>query len=150
MRVKDEPNLLLTRPVITRSGRSMVLATAITISLEAARVGQLKKLYTTSCFVVISWSSSSIKTTLTPIQMCVSQKNVLGSAPCMTSRSRSLARAEVFRQLLQGFFRADLEMALFRNIMPRHCFPKETVCGRWVWYPQSVDLDIGERVPFLQ
>jgi hypothetical protein len=32
--------------------------------LLPANVGQLKKLYTTSCLAVMSWSSSSIKTTL--------------------------------------------------------------------------------------
>ena len=34
------------------------------MSLDPTRVGQLKKLYTTSCVAVISWSSSSINTTL--------------------------------------------------------------------------------------
>jgi hypothetical protein len=58
------PRRLRTRPVITLSGRSIVLATATTMSLLLASVGQLKKLYITSCFGVTSWSSSSIKTTL--------------------------------------------------------------------------------------
>ena len=38
------PRRLRTLPVITRSGRSMVFATAKTINLEFINVGQLKKL----------------------------------------------------------------------------------------------------------
>ena len=47
----------------------MVLATARTTSFEPASVGQLKKLYTTSCLDVISWSNSSISTTLSIFEL---------------------------------------------------------------------------------
>lgn len=42
--VFDVPSRLRTRPVMTRSGRSMVFATASTMSFEPTIVGQLKKL----------------------------------------------------------------------------------------------------------
>ena len=62
------PSRLRTLPVMTLSGRSIVFATASTMSLLPARVGQLKKLYTTSCFVVKSWSSSSIRMILRSVK----------------------------------------------------------------------------------
>ena len=45
-------------------GRSIRFATAMTNSCESRIAGQLKKLYTTSCLAVKSWSSSSMSTTL--------------------------------------------------------------------------------------
>ena len=75
------PSRERTRPDMTRSGRSMVLATASTTNFAPVRVGQLKKLYTTSCFAVINWSNSSIKTTLHPI-----------SADCSSSKVSPLTR----------------------------------------------------------
>src|SRR5229473_5471166 len=63
---KNTPSRERTQPDMTRSGRSIVLATASTTNFAPVSVGQLKKLYTTSCLTVISWSNSSIKTTLHP------------------------------------------------------------------------------------
>lgn len=50
-------SLLLTRFIITLSGRSMVLAIASTISLLLGLVGQSNRLYSTSCLRVINKSS---------------------------------------------------------------------------------------------
>ena len=61
MRVR--PRRLLILLLRVRSGRSMVFATARTMSRLCRRPGQLKKLYITDWFFVTSWSSSSIRTT---------------------------------------------------------------------------------------
>lgn len=58
------PILLAILLLISLSGKSIVFATAITISLDKGRLGQSKKLYMTVCFLVTSKSNSSIKTTL--------------------------------------------------------------------------------------
>lgn len=61
MRVKPKRLLILLLKVL--SGRSIVLATARTMSRLWRRPGQLKKLYMTLWFFVTSWSSSSMSTT---------------------------------------------------------------------------------------
>lgn len=61
IRVNPRRELILLLSV--RSGRSIVLATASTISRLCRKEGQLKKLYMTAWFLVTSWSSSSIRTT---------------------------------------------------------------------------------------
>src|SRR5258708_36980231 len=63
---RNIPSRERTRPDMTRPGRFVVLATASTTNFAPVSVGQLKKLYTTSCLAAINWSNSSIKATLHP------------------------------------------------------------------------------------
>ena len=68
-RNRNLPSRERTRPDMIRSGRPMVLATASTTNFAPVKVGQLMKLYTTSCFAVINWPNSSNKTTQHPISV---------------------------------------------------------------------------------
>ena len=58
------PSLLLTLFIITLSGRSMVLAIAMMISLLSGFDGQSKMLYKTDCFLLQSMSNSSTRNTV--------------------------------------------------------------------------------------
>ncbi len=67
-------SLLATLFIMTFSGRSIVLATARTISLACCLVGQSNRLYRTVCFLVQRRSSSSARRTVGSLLSSVEEK----------------------------------------------------------------------------
>ena len=67
-------SLLATLFIMTFSGRSIVLATARTISLACCLVGQSNRLYRTVCFLVQRRSSSSARRTVGSLSSSAEEK----------------------------------------------------------------------------
>ena len=103
------PSRLATLGWSVRSGRSMVLATAITTRLLPGRLGQWNRLYITSCRDVTNRSSSSISTTVgcprapAPAVKCADS---LVSAPrgCSRFPPPSAAQSSVYAWLAPASF----------------------------------------------
>ena len=94
---------LHTHPVITRS---VVFATVMTIRLLRTGVSQLSKLCTTSCFVVTSWSNSSIRVNaLTHLRF-----------PSLQSENFHFGRCHAWRPLPKGSCRRPLISTLPVNM----------------------------------
>lgn len=128
-----------------------MLATASTTSRDPTNVGQLKKLYTTSCLLVMSWSSSSISTTLevpTSNQLHEDHARMESVLPGMAARS-STSRTKISRQLLQRLLRADLQMTFFNHIVSNDRFPQKAIRSRRLRYSETIDLNVGKGISFL-
>src|SRR5216684_8158977 len=121
---RNTPSRERTRPDMTCSGRSIVLATVSTTNFAPVSVGQMKKLYTTSCLAVINWSNSSIKATLHPD---LSKTGTFPMTDPLTKRdqqARYVDVNQVTRQIFQCYLGADAQVSIGCRIVSRDCLPE--------------------------